>query len=147
MYRSLTIVLALLMTASGPMARAQSIAASQGVGGTSFSCNPSEGFGKPTICSCDGLTDCNLMTRSGVCKATGSKADDTKCDDFVGTCTCTLGGARISPGNDSRPEADAPGTHAPKVRDHRARDRVPAAVEAKAPVRRDHRDDEAAPID
>jgi hypothetical protein len=147
MYRQLTILFALLLVASGPMAHAQSIAASQGVGGSSFTCEPVLGPsipGEDSFCTCQGVNDCTLMAKSGVCKAIAKK-DDTVCVD--NSCTCTLGGSRISPGDGLRPESEAPATrNAPKVRDHRTRDRAPAAGKAKEPVRRDHRDDAVVPM-
>lgn len=145
MYRLPTILFTLLLATSGPMAHAQSMVAPQGMGGTSFTCLPEHGNrGGQTLCTCYGLSDCLSMVKSGVCKA-DNKVDDTECDDSVDSCICTMGGARILPGHELRPKAEAaPATrNAPKVRDHRTRDRVPAAGEARKPVPRDHRDETA----
>lgn len=145
MYRLPTILFILLLAVAGPTARAQSIAVPQGVGGNSFNCETTESDG--VLCSCEGVRDCTIMAKSGVCDGKDGRKDDTGCNPALGFCNCTLGGARVTLGPDLRPKADAAATrNAPKVRDHRTRDRAPAAGKAKEPVRRDHRDDAVVPM-
>jgi len=96
----------------------------------------------PIRCQCPGVHNCSVRAKSGVCKGDDHRKDDPLCDDRSGVRECTLGGARISPGPDLRPKAQAPGTrNAPEVRDHRTRGSAPAVGAAEKPVRRDHRDE------
>lgn len=148
MHRLPTLFFASLMIVFGPTVSAAT-AAPQGAGGASFTCEPALGPaipGEASFCVCHGVNDCTVMADSGVCKGVGKKKNDTVCVDTQGSCTCTLGGSRVSPGQARRPDAQTPATrNAPKVRDHRTGDREPAADEAKAPVRRDHRDEAPPP--
>lgn len=127
---------AFLLAVTSVNAPAQSRALQPGVGGTSFSCETTESDG--VLCSCEGVQDCTIMAKSGVCDAGEGKKDDTGCAPALGICNCTLGGARVSPGPELRPQAVTPATHnAPKVRDHRSRARAPTASPAAKAVRRD----------
>lgn len=125
-----------LLIVSAPIAGAQSSAVPQGVGGTSFTCETTESDG--ILCSCEGARDCTIMAKSGVCDGDDGRKDDTSCAPALDICNCTLGGARVTPGPDLRPKAEAPATHnAPKVRDHRTRGRAPTVHPAEKPVRHD----------
>lgn len=117
--------------------------ATQGAGGTSYSCgaDTDDLVAGSQICTCSGFADCTSMANSGICGGLGNRTTvDTKCNEETGDCWCSEGGVgtgRDTPIRDRRPNAVAAPTRNaprdPKTRDHRPTSTAPRANQ------RDHR--------